>query len=312
LSADHPYDEAVIDAVNKVLPSVVTISTVQVVEELFRAHPIQGMGSGVVVHPEGYIATNNHVVANSRQLTIMTTDGRKLQGRVVGVDPSSDVAVVKVDEKGLPVAEVADSEELRIGQTVVAIGNPFGFFLGGPTVTRGVVSAAHRDISLEENIFEDLIQTDAAINPGNSGGPLIDLHGHVVGLNTAMIPYAQGIGFAIPASTVRKAVEDLILYGKVTRTWLGIAGFSVDRNVAEHYRLPVEEGVAVAEVARGGPAFRAGVNPGDIITSLDSSQIRTIKDLRKYIRSRKPGDELQIELLRSGKRYTMKAVLSQE
>ncbi|HVP23358.1 MAG TPA: trypsin-like peptidase domain-containing protein [Conexivisphaerales archaeon] len=312
MSADHPYDEAVIDAVNKVLPSVVTISTVQVVEELFRAHPIQGMGSGVVVHPEGYIATNNHVVANSRQLTIMTTDGRKLQGRVVGVDPSSDVAVVKVDEKGLPVAEVADSEELRIGQTVVAIGNPFGFFLGGPTVTRGVVSAAHRDISLEENIFEDLIQTDAAINPGNSGGPLIDLHGHVVGLNTAMIPYAQGIGFAIPASTVRKAVEDLILYGKVTRTWLGIAGFSVDRNVAEHYRLPVEEGVAVAGVAKGGPAFRAGVNPGDIITSLDSSQIRTIKDLRKYIRSRKPGDELQIELLRSGKRYTMKAVLSQE
>ncbi len=312
MSEEHPYDQAVIEAVNRVLPSVVTISTLQVVEELFRAHPIQGMGSGVVVHPDGYIATNNHVVANSRQLTILTTDGKKLEGRVVGVDPSSDVAVVKVDQKGLPVAEMAESEDLKIGQTVVAIGNPFGFFLGGPTVTRGVVSASHRDISLEENIFEDLIQTDAAINPGNSGGPLIDLHGHVIGLNTAMIPYAQGIGFAIPASTVKKAVEDLILYGKVTRTWLGIAGFTVDKNVAEHYRLPVEEGVAVAGVAKGGPAQRAGVSAGDIITALDSSQIRTIKELRKYIRSRKPGDVLQIELLRESKRYSTRAVLSQE
>jgi serine protease Do len=311
LSEDHPYDKAVIEAVNKVLPSVVTISTVQVVEELFRAHPVQGMGSGVVVHPDGFIATNNHVVANSHQLTIMTTDGRKLEARVVGVDPSSDVAVVKVEDKSLPVAEIADSEELRIGQTVVAIGNPFGFFLGGPTVTRGVVSAAHRDISLEENIFEDLIQTDAAINPGNSGGPLIDLHGHVVGLNTAMIPYAQGIGFAIPATIVKKAVDDLILYGKVNRTWLGIAGFTVDKNVAEHYRLPVEEGVAVAGVTKGGPAQRAGVSPGDIITGLDANQVKSIKDLRKYIRSRRPGDELLIELLRNSKKYQAKAVLSQ-
>jgi serine protease Do len=227
------------------------------------------------------------------------------------VDPSSDVAVVKVEDKSLPVAEIADSEELKIGQTVVAIGNPFGFFLGGPTVTRGVVSAAHRDISLEENIFEDLIQTDAAINPGNSGGPLIDLHGHVVGLNTAMIPYAQGIGFAIPATIVKKAVDDLILYGKVSRTWLGIAGFTVDKNVAEHYRLPVEEGVAVAGITKGGPAHRAGVSPGDIITGLDANQVKTIKDLRKYIRSRKPGDELLIDLLRNSRKYQVKAVLSE-
>jgi serine protease Do len=289
----------------------VTISTVQVVEELFRVHPVQGMGSGVVVHPDGFIATNNHVVANTRQLMIMTTDGRKMEARVVGVDPSSDVAVIKVEDKTLPVAEMADAEELKIGQTVVAIGNPFGFFLGGPTVTRGVVSAVHRDISLAENIFEDLIQTDAAINPGNSGGPLVDLHGHVVGLNTAMIPFAQGIGFAIPATIVKKAVEDLILYGKVTRTWLGIAGFTVDKNVAEHYRLPIQEGVAVAEVAKGGPAHRAGLTPGDVITSLDTNQIRTIKDLRKYIRAKKPGDELAIEVVRNAKTYQIKAVLSQ-
>lgn len=265
----------------KVLPSVVTISTVQVVEEIFRVHPVQGMGSGVLVHPDGYIATNNHVVANTRDLRVATSDGRKLAAVVVGADPSSDVAVVKVKEIDLPVAELADAEELKVGQTVIAIGNPFGFFLGGPTVTRGVVSAVHRDISLEDNIFEDLIQTDAAINPGNSGGPLIDLHGHVVGLNTAMIPFAQGIGFAIPATTVKKVVEDLILYGKVTRSWLGIAGFTVDNNVAEHYNLPVNEGVAVAGVAKGGPAYRAGLSAGDVIVKLDEQQVRTIKELRK-------------------------------
>jgi S1-C subfamily serine protease len=312
LSEDHPYDKAVTEAVDKVLPSVVTISTMQVVEDLFRVHPVQGMGSGVVVHPEGFIATNNHVVVNSRELTIMTTGGKQIGAIVVGVDPSTDVAVVKVEDKNLPVAEIADSEELKIGQTVLAIGNPFGFFLGGPTVTRGVVSAVHRDISLGENIFEDLIQTDAAINPGNSGGPLVDLHGHVVGLNTAMIPYAQGIGFAVPATIVKKAVDDLILYGKGMRTWLGIAGFTVDKNVAAHYRLQVNEGVAVAGVAKGGPANRAGVSPGDVITGLDSNQIRTIKELRKYVRSRKPGDELLIELLRNSRKYQVKAVLSQE
>ncbi|MGA1974719.1 MAG: trypsin-like peptidase domain-containing protein [Conexivisphaerales archaeon] len=312
MSEDHPYDKAVTEAVDKVLPSVVTISTMQVVEDLFRVHPVQGMGSGVVVHPEGFIATNNHVVVNSRELTIMTTGGKQIGAIVVGVDPSTDVAVVKVEDKNLPVAEIADSEELKIGQTVLAIGNPFGFFLGGPTVTRGVVSAVHRDISLGENIFEDLIQTDAAINPGNSGGPLVDLHGHVVGLNTAMIPYAQGIGFAVPATIVKKAVDDLILYGKGMRTWLGIAGFTVDKNVAAHYRLQVNEGVAVAGVAKGGPANRAGVSPGDVITGLDSNQIRTIKELRKYVRSRKPGDELLIELLRNSRKYQVKAVLSQE
>jgi S1-C subfamily serine protease len=309
---EHPFDRAVTEAVEKALPSVVTISTVQVVEELFRVHPVQGMGSGVVVHPDGFIATNNHVVANSHQLRVMTTDGRNLEGRVVGTDASSDVAVVKVDDKTLPVAEMADAEELKIGQTVVAIGNPFGFFLGGPTVTRGVVSAIHRDISLEDDIFEDLIQTDAAINPGNSGGPLVDLHGHVVGLNTAMIPFAQGIGFAIPSTTVKKVVEDLILYGKVNRTWLGIAGFTVDKNVAEHYNLPVEEGVAVAGVARDGPAYRAGLNQGDIITGLDSSQVRNIKELRKYVRTKKPGDSLVIELIRNARKYKTQAVLSQE
>jgi S1-C subfamily serine protease len=311
MSEEHPLDRAVTEAVGKVLPSVVTISTVQVVEEIFRVHPVQGMGSGVLVHPDGYIATNNHVVANTRDLRVATSDGRKLAAVVVGADPSSDVAVVKVKEIDLPVAELADAEELKVGQTVIAIGNPFGFFLGGPTVTRGVVSAVHRDISLEDNIFEDLIQTDAAINPGNSGGPLIDLHGHVVGLNTAMIPFAQGIGFAIPATTVKKVVEDLILYGKVTRSWLGIAGFTVDNNVAEHYNLPVNEGVAVAGVAKGGPAYRAGLSAGDVIVKLDEQQVRTIKELRKYVRSKKPGDELLLEVVRDGKKYMARAVLSE-
>src|SRR5579884_687339 len=260
---------------------------------------VQGMGSGVIVHPEGYITTNYHVVEVGGRVNVILSTGKELTGRIAGVDPSSDLAVVKVEEKGLPAAELADSDSLRVGQTVMAIGSPYGFFLGGLTVTKGVVSAVHRDIQLEDNIIEDLIQTDAAINPGNSGGPLIDLQGQVVGLNSAMIPFAQGIGFSIPSNTVKKVVEGLILYGRVSRSWLGIAGLTIDENIARQYRLSVSSGVGVASVARNGPADRAGLRSGDVITEVDGSPVGSIKELRRLVREKKPGERSVLQVIRN-------------
>ncbi|MDG6928576.1 MAG: trypsin-like peptidase domain-containing protein [Nitrososphaerota archaeon] len=312
MADEFEEDDAVTAAVEKVSRSVVTISTVQLARDFLRPQPVQGIGSGVIVHPDGYIATNNHVVEGSRELEVVFGDGEHLRGRVVGEDPSSDLAVVKVERKGLAAADLADSDRLKVGQTVIAIGSPFGFFLRGPTVTKGVVSAVHRDVNLGEQILENFIQTDAAINPGNSGGPLVDLRGHVVGMNTAMIPFAQGIGFAIPCNTVRKVVEDLIIYGRVNRTWLGIVGMTMDSHVAMMYNIPPENGVGVAGVANGGPADRAGIRPGDIITKLDDSKVESVGDLRKEVLAKKPGQKLAVEVVRNGDRYSTMVVLSQE
>jgi serine protease Do len=305
-------EDAVISAVERVAPSVVSISTVQEYRDFFYTRPIQGMGSGVIVHPEGYIATNYHVVQMSEQIVVTKNDGERMEGDVVGTDKYSDLAVIKVSSKSLQSAELADSDQLRVGQTVIAMGSPFGFFLGGLSVTKGVISAVHRDISAEEGIFEDLIQTDAAINPGNSGGPLVDLKGRVVGLNSAMIPFAQGIGFAIPSNTVRKIVEDLILYGRVSRSWLGIMGMDIDKNIARRYGLSVDNGVGIADVARDGPARRAGLRAGDVITKLDEKNVASVKDLRRLIRTKKPGEKMTIEIVRDGRAYRTEVVLSEE
>jgi len=305
-------EDAVISAVERVAGSVVSISTLQEYRDFFYTRPVKGMGSGVVVHPDGYIATNYHVVQMSEQIVITKNDGERLEGEVVGADKYSDLAVIKVNSKYLQAAELADSDQLRVGQTVIAMGSPFGFFLGGLSVTKGVISAVHRDISAEEGIFEDLIQTDAAINPGNSGGPLVDLKGRVVGLNSAMIPFAQGIGFAIPSNTVRKIVEDLILYGRVSRSWLGIMGMDIDKSVARRYNLAVDNGVGIADVARDGPARRAGLRAGDVITKLDEKNVASVKELRRLIRNKKPGEKMSIEIVRDGRTYRTEVVLSEE
>jgi len=232
------FEEKIVEAVSKVSRSVVNISTVQLVRDhFFNLYPISGMGSGVVVDNLGYIVTNHHVVAGSREVVVTTYSGARYEGWVVGVDPATDIAVVKARAEDVQPAELGDSDALKVGQLAIAIGNPFGFLLrGGPTVTIGVISALNRYIRLEDGrVYENLIQTDAAINPGNSGGPLIDTSGRVIGINTAMISQAQGIGFAVPVNTVKMIFDDLIRFGRVIRPWLGIVGMDVTKEVARYY-----------------------------------------------------------------------------
>jgi len=306
-------DERIMRAVEKVGPAVVNISTVRMVQDyIFQVHPVQGMGSGIIIGPEGYVASNNHVIAGSEMVTVTTVDGRRFEGRVAGADPTSDVALLKVDGSGLPTAELGDSDKLRVGQVVIAIGNPFGFALGGgPTVTMGLVSALRRHIQAQDRVFEDLIQTDAAINPGNSGGPLVDLEGRVIGVNTAMIPFAQGIGFAIPINEVKTRLDDLVRYGRVIRPWIGVVGLDLTREMASYYGLPVSSGVAVARVIHYSPAFEAGLREGDILLRLNDAELATVGDLQKALKTKKPGETIELLILRAGRRYTVSVRLGE-
>jgi len=299
-------DERIMRAVEKVGPAVVNISTIRMVQDyVFHVHPVAGMGSGIIVDPEGYVASNNHVVAGSQRVDVTTVDGRKLAGKVIGADPTSDVALLKVDSAGLPTAELGDSDKLKVGQVVIAIGNPFGFALGGgPTVTMGLVSALKRQIQAQDRVLEDLIQTDAAINPGNSGGPLVDLEGRVIGVNTAMIPFAQGIGFAIPINEVKTRLEDLAKYGRVIRPWVGVVGLDLTREMAAYYGLPVSKGVVVARIVHYSPAFEAGLRERDILLRLDDTELTAVGDLQKALKAKKPGETIELVILRDGRRGT--------
>lgn len=306
-------EERIMQSVEKVGQAVVNVSTTHLVRDyFFHVHPVQGMGSGIIVDADGYVASNNHVIAGSMQVSVTTVDGRNLEGKVIGTDPTSDVALLKVDSTGLPTAELGDSDKLRVGQIVIAIGNPFGFALGGgPTVTMGVVSALKRNIQAEERIFEDLIQTDAAINPGNSGGPLIDLEGRVIGVNTAMIPFAQGIGFAIPINEVKARLEDLIKYGRVIRPWLGIVGLDLTKEIAAYYRLSVSEGVIVTRVMRHSPAHKAGIREGDILLKLEDVELKEVGDLQKTLKMKKPDEMVKLVILRDDKQGIVNITLGE-
>ena len=307
----EPPDEWIVSAVEKISPSVVNISTVRLLRDYFLyVHPVKGMGSGVIINSKGYIVTNHHVIAGSDRIDVTLVDGRKLSGRLIGADASSDIAIVKVDEEGLPAAEWGESDELRVGQFVIAIGNPFGL-VGGPTVTTGVVSALNRNIQVENQVYESLIQTDAAINPGNSGGPLVDSGGRVIGISTAMVPFAQGIGFAIPINSVKKIVEELFSYGRVIRPWLGVIGISVTDEIASYYELPVKAGIIVARVIYGSPAYRVGISEGDIIAKIDGASIKTIQDLQKSIQKKKVGDKAELELIRGHQRGVVEVTLAE-
>ncbi|MFQ6075041.1 MAG: S1C family serine protease [Candidatus Bathyarchaeia archaeon] len=235
-------------------------------------------------------------------------DGRVLGGRVIGTCSTHDVAIIKVKGENPPAAELGDSDKLRVGQRVFAIGNPFGL-AGGPSVTSGVISALNRSIESRRGMIESLVQTDAAINPGNSGGPLVDVQGRVVAINTAIIPYAQGIGFAIPINSARKCTNEIISHGSMIRPWLGVSGLTVTREVSAYYGLPADGGVLVTRVIPGSPADRAGIVAGDIVLEFAGAATNSIEGLVKEIQKRKFGERVGILILRGTRKWVVEAVL---
>ena len=274
----------------------------------FGPFPRRGAGSGVVLDGSGHLLTSEHVVEGSAKVIVTLSNGQVLSGVVLGGDEETDVAVVKVDPDGLKVAAFGDSDALKVGQPVLAIGNPLGL-AGGPTVTSGVVSSLRRTLPIRGGDGQPMIQTDAAVNPGNSGGPLVDLEGNVIGINTMTIPYAEGMSFAIPINRARTVAEELIAKGRVARPWLGIVGYDVDRRVAYHYGLATSRGVFLVEVAPEGPAAAAGLQVGDVLVSLDGKPLGSIPDLQDVLRDRKVGESVEMEVERLGRRSRFAAKL---
>jgi Do/DeqQ family serine protease len=257
-----------------------------------------GTGSGVIISDAGYIMTNNHVVGDADEVEVRLSDKRTFTGKVIGRDGDTDVAVVKIESKEpFPFVPVGDSSKLKVGQWVVAVGNPFGL---DRTVTVGVVSGLGRE-NVNLSRYEDYIQTDASINPGNSGGPLFNLNGEVVGINTAILNFAQGIGFAIPSNMAKEVADQLIAHGNVVRGWLGIGIQQLTPELSEEFGVKETDGVLVNEVFSGDPADKAGLQPGDIITKVNNREVATPSTLAKLIAQNPPGENVKIDVLRSGK-----------
>jgi serine protease Do len=303
-------EDLIVNAVGKVSKSVVNIASVRMVQDqLFRVFPIEGVGSGIVIDGKGYILTNNHVVDEAHKLKVTLTDGNVFSGIVVGTDKVTDLAVVKLDSKeALSVAQLGNSDELKIGQIAIAIGNPFGL-AGGPTVTAGIVSALNRNLQFENGILE-LIQTDAAINPGNSGGPLINTKGEVIGINTAKMPYAQGIGFAVPIKVAKAITSDLIENGQVTNgPWVGIVAIKITRQLAQYYRLPTTEGALIAQVEPYSPADNAGLRKGDIIEAIEGKRIHDPSQISFNVRRKTVKDDIGMIVNRYGRIFEVQLKL---
>ena len=304
------FEGRVTEAVEKVSESLVSISSTRLERRFFGLVPQEGQGSGVVLSKEGLIITNNHVIAGASQVHVNLKDGRTYVGEVVGSDEATDVAVIKVLADDLPAAELGDSEALRVGQFALAIGNALGL-PGGPTVSMGVLSAMGRPLPGADFIFEGLLQTDAAVNPGNSGGPLADLDGKVIGINTAMIPYAQGVGFAIPINTVKRIASEILEHGRVDRPWMGISGIDLNPPIARRYGISAESGFLVAEVVSEGPADVAGLRSGDVIVKAGSRLVAQTKDLLFALSKLPPGGNVRLEINRMGSIGTLEVSPSQ-
>jgi len=303
-------EKAVLDILEKISKSVVNISTIKLVHHIFyQVVPVKGMGSGTIIDPNGHILTNNHVVGGAEKISVTLWNGEILKGKLVGSCTVHDIAVVKVDKEGLSAVELGDSDKLRVGQRVYAIGNPFGL-AGGPTITSGVISALNRTIESETEMLENLVQTDAAINPGNSGGPLVDLEGKMVAINTAIIPFAQGIGFAIPINSAKRCANEIVTNRISARPWLGIIGLSITEEIARYYDLPVEHGVLVTRVIDGSPADNAGIVAGNIILRIDSIEIHSIEELVGSLHKRKVGETIKIVAVSDGEEELFKVTLS--
>lgn len=302
-------------------PAVVSISTSKAVphphaqEPWFRfffgdrpeVEPQTALGSGVIVSPAGYILTNHHVIEEADEIQVQLSDGRQAPARVIGTDPETDLAVLRIELSDLPVIVLGQSETLQVGDRVLAIGNPFGV---GQTVTAGIISALGRS-QLGINTFENFIQTDAAINPGNSGGALVDAEGHLIGINTAIYSRSggsMGIGFAIPVATAREVMAAIVRDGAVTRGWIGVEPRELTPELAQHFDVSASRGVVVTGVLQGGPADQAGIVPGDVITRVGDTPIRNVPGLLSAVAALRPGEPAALEVLRRGSTRTLTVV----
>ena len=300
-------------AAKKASPSVVSINTAShkqnqpdhARDPWFRyffgdpdeSSPNAGLGSGVIVSADGYILTNNHVVESADEITVILNDGRRTQAKLVGTDPDTDLAVLKIKLDKLPVMVLSSTEQLQVGDIVLAIGNPFGV---GQTVTSGIVSALGRN-QLGINTFENFIQTDAAINPGNSGGALVDVQGNLLGINTAIYSRSggsMGIGFAIPVNTARQVLEGIVKQGQVVRGWIGVEPTEITPDLAKTFNVQRTSGVIITGVLQTGPAFKAGVRPGDVLLSVEGEVVRNVAELLTRVSALKPGQPARVKVLR--------------
>jgi S1-C subfamily serine protease len=290
------YSQAVVTVVKTVGPAVVSLGTKRQYEHM------SGAGSGVIITPDGFILTNNHVIDGSKQIQVQTHDGKFFDGTIVGTDPITDLAVVRIQENNLIFAQFGNSDNLQVGQLVIAIGNPFGY---QSTVSTGVVSALNRSLRGDIGRLENIIQSSAPINPGNSGGPLVDSRGKVIGINTAMNFRAQSIGFAIPSNTAEWVVGELITKGKVKRLSLDIMArvLPLNRQLQRVWNVPTQTAVEVLQVLRNGTAYKAGIYEGDIILSLNGKKIESIDDIHRYLG--KSTESIELQILRDGHRKNL-------
>jgi len=267
-----------------------------------------GLGSGVIITKDGYILTNNHVVDGAKEVKVTLEDGHEHVAKVVGRDPKTDLAVVKIEAANLPVVPMADSSKVEVGDVVLAIGNPFGV---GQTVTKGIVSATDRG-NMGIEAYENFIQTDAAINPGNSGGALVDIRGRLIGINTAILSRSggsQGVGFAIPSETARNVMESLIQHGHVTRGYLGVMIQNITPALATEFHLKDSKGALVGDVVDDGPAGKAGFKPGDVVVEFDGKPVADSRRLQLTVADTRPGSTVPVEILRNGERKTIKVTV---
>lgn len=316
--------QAFTSLVKQVTPSVVNISTItkkKLVQPLFQFSPFfhdfsdgdqpryrrdASLGSGFIINRDGYILTNDHVVRDAETIKVKLSNDTVYSGKVVGSDPKTDIAVIKIDSKEpLPVAILGDSSKLQVGQWAIAIGNPFGL---DRTVTVGVVSATGRS-NMGIEAYEDFIQTDASINPGNSGGPLLNIYGEVIGINSAIVATGQGIGFAIPINMAKHVVEQLISKGSVSRGWLGVSIQPVTDDIAASFGLKKAAGALVNEVVTGSPAAKAGIKQGDIIVAVDGIEIKEVSQLQRLVGDLSVGKRVEVKVFRDGKDVKLPLVI---
>ena len=300
-SNEYNFEDRVTEVVSKVREGVVMVTSHRYQMGRYgELKPMDGAASGIIVSSSGYIVTNHHVIQDHQGLQVTTSAGDVFDASVIGSDPATDVAVLKINARGLNPLKLGDSDKVAAGKLVVAIGNALGL-PGDPTVSLGVISAIGRPMPWADFIFEGLLQTDAAINPGNSGGPLATLDGDVVGMNTAIVAFAQGVGFAIPSDTIRRVMEQILDHGRVIRPWIGISGVTVNESMKSMGHFREASGVAIVRVSAGSPAHYAGLKPWDVIVSIDGKKVVNMRGLLEKLSSSRIGGTINLEVQRNGR-----------